>query len=360
MRCANPPRRPPRKELPLRKLELLHAWTLILSGRIPSLSIEITRECPLKCPGCYAFGDNHLGGLLLPRRVKDHRGQELIDGVLKLVEEHRPIHLSLVGGEPLVRFREISVLLPLLEATGVYTQIVTSAVRPIPQEWRRIRKLNIVVSIDGLQPDHDVRRRPATYERILENIEGHRVTVHCTITRHMTSRADYLREFVELWSANEGVRKIWMSLFTPQIGETSSEVLPPESRESVIDTLSGLRKEFPKLEMPEGVLAVLRVPPQAPHNCMFARTTRTIAADLERTISPCQFGGTPDCSQCGCMASAALGAVHRHRLLPGIRVGMIYNLSYRTGQWLNRLRQGKTRDTRPARLQAGLTELASD
>ena len=26
------------------------------------LSIEITRECPLHCPGCYAYGDTHLGG----------------------------------------------------------------------------------------------------------------------------------------------------------------------------------------------------------------------------------------------------------------------------------------------------------
>lgn len=327
---------------------------------MPSLSIEITRECPLKCPGCYAFGDSHLGGLVQPRQLQDHRGQGLIDGVLRLVEEHRPIHLSLVGGEPLVRFREISVLLPLLEARGIHTQIVTSAVRPIPQEWRKIRKLNIVVSIDGLQPDHDVRRRPATYERILENIEGHRITVHCTITRQMTVRADYLRDFVELWSGNEGVQKIWMSLFTPQIGETSSEMLPPESRETVIDTILSLRKEFPKLEMPEGLLALYRDPPQAPHSCVFARTTRTIAADLERTIDPCQFGGTPDCSQCGCMASAALGAVSRHRLLPGIRVGMIYSLSYRIGQWVNRSRRRRIKGTGTVGVQAGLAELAPD
>ena len=157
-----PTQRPPRKEPPLRTREILQAWKLILAGRMPSLSIEVTRECPLRCPGCYAFGDDHLGGILQPRQVQDHRGQNLIDGIMKLVEKHRPIHLSLVGGEPLVRFRELSVLLPMLEARGIHTQIVTSAVRPIPLEWREIRKLNIVVSIDGLQPEHDARRRPAT------------------------------------------------------------------------------------------------------------------------------------------------------------------------------------------------------
>jgi hypothetical protein len=34
----------------------------ILTGRRPNLSIEITRECPLRCPGCYAYGEAHLGG----------------------------------------------------------------------------------------------------------------------------------------------------------------------------------------------------------------------------------------------------------------------------------------------------------
>ena len=338
----------------------MHAWKLILAGRIPSLSIEITRECPLKCPGCYAFGDDHLGGLLRPRQVQDYRGQDLVDGVLRLVDEYRPIHLSLVGGEPLVRFRELSALLPVLEARGIHTQIVTSAVRPIPLEWCEVRKLSIVVSIDGLQPEHDARRTPATYERILRNIEGHRITVHCTITQQMTEREGYLREFVELWSGKSGVRKIWMSLFTPQAGETSREMLPPASRESAIDMLFQLRQEFPKLEMPEELLAVYRVPPQAPNDCMFARTTRTVAADLETTVNPCQFGGTPDCSQCGCIASAGLGAVDRHRLLPGIRVGMIYDLSYRIGQRLKRMRQRRRPGVGTLGVQPGLAEPVSD
>jgi MoaA/NifB/PqqE/SkfB family radical SAM enzyme len=42
--------------------EVLKAWRKILKGEKPSLSIEITRECPLRCPGCYAYDDGHLGG----------------------------------------------------------------------------------------------------------------------------------------------------------------------------------------------------------------------------------------------------------------------------------------------------------
>src|SRR5262245_20889264 len=78
---------------------VVNAWGRILSGYTPALSIEITRECPLRCPGCYAYGDDHLGGEITLREVRDFRGQALIDGVLSLVDRLRPLHLSIVGGE---------------------------------------------------------------------------------------------------------------------------------------------------------------------------------------------------------------------------------------------------------------------
>jgi sulfatase maturation enzyme AslB (radical SAM superfamily) len=108
---------------------------------------------------------------------------------------------------------------------GIAVQLVTSAVRPIPVEWANIRDLTIVVSIDGLQPEHDRRRAPATYERILQHIEGHSVTVHCTITHQMAARAKSFREFLSFWSDRSEVRRIWFSLFTPQIGEAAEEIL---------------------------------------------------------------------------------------------------------------------------------------
>jgi hypothetical protein len=46
----------------LKILEVLVAWRSILTGSAPMMSIEVTRECPLRCPGCYAYGDRHLGG----------------------------------------------------------------------------------------------------------------------------------------------------------------------------------------------------------------------------------------------------------------------------------------------------------
>lgn len=317
---------------------IIPAWGRILRGYAPSMSVEITRECPLRCPGCYAYGDDHLGGELTLREVRDFKGQELIDGVLALVDKHKPLHLSIVGGEPLVRYRELNTLLPILSKRGIHVQLVTSAVREIPKEWHGLRRFSIVVSIDGLQPEHDVRRTPATYERIQKHIVGHRITVHCTVTRQQINRTGYLEEFLKFWSAKTEVRKIWMSLYTPQVGEMSAERLTAADRRRVVADLMALRLRYPKLEAPKGLLDAYLTPPDSPAECVFARTTTTVSADLKTRISPCQFGGTPDCQNCGCVASAGLAAVARHQLYGFIPVGAIFTGSVRVGEQFRRLR----------------------
>jgi MoaA/NifB/PqqE/SkfB family radical SAM enzyme len=317
---------------------LLKGWGKILSGYTPALSIEITRECPLHCPGCYAYGDDHLGGDLTLREVRDFKGQALVDGVLELVDRHNPLHLSIVGGEPLVRYRELDTLLPLLAARGIYTQLVTSAVREIPLAWRDIRRLQIVVSIDGLQPEHDARRTPATYDRILKHIAGHQITVHCTITRQQVEREGYLDEFLRFWQSQPEAQYIWMSLYTPQMGEVSAERLRPVDRQRVVADLMALRFRYPKLRMNEQILQAYSEPPASPDDCVFARITTTVSADLKTKITPCQFGGVPDCSNCGCLASAGLAAVGRHRLFGVIPIQSIFDHSIKVGQHVKRLR----------------------
>jgi sulfatase maturation enzyme AslB (radical SAM superfamily) len=325
----------------MKKRDIFRGWGRILSGHHPMLSVEITRECPLRCPGCYAYQPEHLGDLGPLRTLADYKGQQLIDGLLALVRRRRPLHLSIVGGEPLVRFRELDVLLPQLDKMGVEVQLVTSAVRTIPPEWAKIEALHLVVSIDGLQPDHDVRRAPATYERILRNIEGHSITVHCTITHQMVSKdaagARYFEEFLSFWSARPEVRKIWFSIFTPQVGEEATEILPPDEREAVLEEIARLRPLFPKLYMPNVVLDGYRRPPKSPKECIFARTTFSITADLEGRITPCQFGGNPDCSQCGCIASAGLKSIGDYQLFGVLPVKSIFFASDRVGRTVSRM-----------------------
>lgn len=315
---------------------LFQAWGKILKGEKPSLSIEITKECPLRCPGCYAYDPAHLGGGTTLRALNDRKGQELIDGVLEVVDRLKPLHLSLVGGDPLVRYREVETLVPMLLDRGIHVQVVTSAFRQIAKEWATLPHLTVVVSIDGLQPDHDVRRAPATYERILKNIAGQRITVHSTITGQMMKRPGYLREFLEFWTPRPEIHRVWFSLFTPQIGDDLPEILTPGERAAVIEELLVLRREFPKIDMREGLIKQFATPPHSPSECVFALTTETMSADLKTEVTPCQYGGNPDCSSCGCIASMALAAIAAHKLQGVIPVGGIFRTSLKVGKMMRK------------------------
>ena len=121
--------------------------------------------------------------------------------------------------------------------------------------------------------------------------------MHCTVTRQQVRRDGYLEEFVRFWSENPDTRQIWVSLYTPQIGEVSDERLTPEDRRARGGRPDAPSTKFPKLRMPEGMIKVYAAPPSKPSECIFAQTTTCFSADFERQIAPCQFGGNPDCEQ---------------------------------------------------------------
>jgi MoaA/NifB/PqqE/SkfB family radical SAM enzyme len=318
--------------------DVLTAWWRILNGRAPMLSIEITRECPLSCPGCYAYGDTHLGGEVTLRDLNDLRGDDLVEGVLGLVRKHRPMHVSLVGGEPLVRHRELSRILPVLGEMGIFVLIPTSAVIPIPEEWMKIPRLRVAVSVDGLAEHHDIRRKPATYERILQNIAGREVNVHWVVTRPMLERPGYVEEYVSFWNARPEVNHIWVSTYTPQVGENSAEMLSKEDREIIARQLVPLRASYPKLLMSEGLASSIRRPPENPDACIFSRMSVNYSADLRSRVEPCIFGGTPDCSQCGCVASTGIHWLGNIALAGPLRIGHLVEGSICIGRLMNRIR----------------------
>jgi len=259
--------------------------------------------------------------------------------VLDLVRKNQPMHVSLVGGEPLVRHRELSAILPALSAMNVFTLVVTSGVIPIPLEWMDLPRLRVALSVDGLPQHHDVRRKPATYERILKNIRGRKVNVHWVITRPMLERAGYLEEYVAIWNARPEVDHIWVSLYTPQIGEQSAEMLARNDREQVAAELPLLARKYPKLLMNPGVADAFVHPPASPDDCLFSKMSANYSADLQTRVEPCVFGGAPDCSQCGCAASSGLHWIRSVKVAGPLRVGHFVGTSVGIGTLLNRARR---------------------
>lgn len=317
--------------------ELLVAWGKILTGKAPMLSIEITRECPLHCPGCYAYGDSHLGEGKLLRDLNDSRGPALVSGVLDLVRKHRPMHVSLVGGEPLVRHRELDEILPILSSMGIFTLVVTSGVIPVPMRWMSLPRLRVTISVDGLPEHHDVRREPATYSRILKNISGRTVNVHWVITRPMLQRSGYLEEYLVFWSTRPEVDRIWVSLYTPQIGEQSAEMLSPLDRQTIAASLPPLARKYPKLLMNTGIAEAFVHPPSSPRDCLFSKMSANYSADFQTRVEPCVFGGNPDCSQCGCAASVGFHWVRSAKIAGPLKVGHFVETSVNIGSFVNRV-----------------------
>jgi MoaA/NifB/PqqE/SkfB family radical SAM enzyme len=336
--------------------EVLGAWGRILCGNLPMLSIEITRECPLSCPGCYAYGDSHLAGGAQLRDLVDSRGDALVSGVLQLVEKHRPMHVSLVGGEPLIRHRELSAILPALSARNIFTLVVTSGVIPIPGAWMRLPRVRVAVSVDGLPEHHDIRRKPATYDRILKHIAEREVNIHWVITRPMLERSNYFEEYVSFWNARPEVNRIWVSFYTPQKDEQSQEILAAADRQVAASKLTRLEKPYPKLLFHRGIARAFLRPPENPDDCLFAKMSANYTADLRTRVEPCVFGGTPDCSQCGCMASTGLHWIRNVKAVGRLKVGDFVGASIRIGSLVNRL-QGKS--YRPSRWSSRGAQLAT-
>ena len=317
---------------PLDAGKMLTGFGRLLRGYSPLLSIEITRECPLRCPGCYAYGDDHLGGGVTLRGLRDLTGDALVDGVLALIRRRKPMQVSFVGGEPLIRHRELNRILPVLNAAGVYSLVVTSAVIPFPVAWNALTKVRVTVSIDGLRPEHDERRKPATYEKILTNLQGRRADVSWVVTNQMLERDGYLDEYLAFWTAQPSIERIWLSVYTPQKGETSPERLTPASRAKLLRELPALKAKYPALIFPDGAMRAFAAPPSSPDECTFARISSNVSADLTTAIEPCFFGGNPDCSECGCAVSAGLHWLRGYPVGAGLKAGHLIDLALAVGR----------------------------
>ncbi len=322
----------------MQPLNVFQSWGKVLVGKIPMLSIEVTRECPLRCPGCYAYGDAHLGadGPNL-RSLSDSRGDDLVSGILRLVDEHEPLQVSLVGGEPLVRHRELSRVIPELSRRGIYTMVVTSAVIPIPKEWTKLPKVTVAVSVDGNPEDHDQRRKPATYSRILKNIAGRKVNIHWTVVRKNIEERDYMDRYLNFWNAQPEVNRIWVSVYTPQVDEESAERLTEENREELGTYFSSVAGRYPKLTMHEGLMDAFLRPPESPSTCLFSKLSVNYTADLKTRVEPCVFGGEPNCAECGCSMSMGMHWMGDIRVAGPLRARHLINGSLAVGRTVNRV-----------------------
>lgn len=319
--------------------DLLQSWGKVLCGHVPILSVEVTRECPLQCPGCYAYSESRVEDDS-NRQTRELRGDSLVSGILNLVERHGPLHVSLIGGEPLIRHRELSRILPALSGRGIVSMVVTSGVLPIPRDWMELPRVIVAVSVDGLAADHDIRRVPATYERILKHIADRRVSIHWTVLRAHIEEPGYMDEYLAFWGQRPEVERILLSLYSPLVGEHSPEMLTSENRETLRRLVPDLRRKYPKLLVPAGMAQAYASPPLRPEQCFFSRMSVNYTADCRTRIEPCILGAGRDCGQCGCAISVALHWIAGRKIAGPLRLGHVMEGAVTTASIANWLRFG--------------------
>jgi hypothetical protein len=126
------------------------------------------------------------------------------------------------------------------------------------------------------------------------------------------------------------------------MGEQSPERLMREDREFLARRLAVLRLHYPKLLMNDGIAASFIHPPKNPDECLFAKMSANFSADLRSRVEPCVFGGTPECSECGCAISSGLHWIRTLHVAGPVTINHFIGSSIRVGRLANRIRFDST------------------
>ena len=202
---------------------------------------------------------------------------------------------------------------------GIHAQLVTSAVRRDPDaSGATCRACQIVVSIDGLQPEHDVRRTPATYDRILKHIAGHQITVHCTVTRQQVQprrlprgvpRSSGRRNRKSRRSGSASTRRRSARCRTSGCGRPIASASSPTCWRCALRYPEAGAAEGPDRRLRQAARVARRVRLRA------ARRRRSRPTSTTQ-ITPCQFGGNARLQQ---LRLHRVGRPRRGRAAPAAR-----------------------------------------
>ena len=204
--------------------------------------MSITRNCNLRCSGCYAATDRpRQNGELSAEQWASVIGQAQKLGVSSIL---------LAGGEPLTRpeiihlaGRHQSIIFPLF-TNGLLLDAAMA------KTLRRYKNIVPIISIEGSEQDTNTRRGSGVFAKTLEAmaalkkqhiIFGVSFTVTAETWPHISSP-----EYIEhLYS--QGARVFFFVEYIPVDPEAEHSVITQEQREAIPLLMQQLRKEFAAL-----------------------------------------------------------------------------------------------------------------
>jgi radical SAM protein with 4Fe4S-binding SPASM domain len=184
------------------------------------VAFKLTNRCDLRCTHCYQWNSGGYHHRLLP----SERGEDLdLAIVARVLEATRAAtsNVYLWGGEPLV-YRDWDGLVELLVADPRWTSVCTNGTlieRRLPSLAKLGRRLEVSVSLDGFETEHDAVRGAGSFARAWRGIQAMfdarragtfagEVTVNFVVTDPMIARAF---DFVAMLDA-AGVDTVYASL----------------------------------------------------------------------------------------------------------------------------------------------------
>jgi Fe-coproporphyrin III synthase len=262
-------------------------------------SIDVSKECNLRCQHCYFF-------------EQDYEAELTVDQWIAKLEEIRRTTSRLefpffqctwVGGEPLIR----KDLIERGRKYFRYNTVVTNGTIPLP-DWPDV---NWYISIDGDEETHErIRKKKGIYKRAMRNIAEHpdlSVTIAYCITK---SNVHCLEQAIIDWAA-AGAAHMTFDFYTPistleekaECGDVEPLFLPLEERDLVLDKLIALKKIYGDFFiLPERTFRLMKssVSKQVTDHCLFAEKSFAFGptgAQKEK----CMMGEKADCDRCGCV-----------------------------------------------------------
>ena len=120
-------------------------------------------------------------------------------------------------------------------------------------------------------------------------------------------------------------------------------MLTPADREFVARELPRLRKIYPKLLINDGIGQAFVNSPTEPKDCLVRQDVGELQRHFKTRVEPCVFGGTPDCSQCGCAISSALHWIKDIKAVGPVTIDYLVRGSMKIGTAVQKLRSQETR-----------------
>ncbi len=208
----------------------------------PILIFSITSSCNLRCSGCYARAKN------------TENGNNLGSGKIReIITEAGNLGVSIIliaGGEPLIHPDIVemisnfpSILFPLFTNSTLIDDNILEA-------FRKHRQIIPVLSLDGPEPETDLRRGKGMFQSIkavLKKMDGRGLLFGASITLtksnfELISDEDFIGSLVEA-----GCRIIFFVEYVPLEEGTENLCLTALQQKSITTALAVLRDKFNSL-----------------------------------------------------------------------------------------------------------------